>query len=108
MLNTRIFPDTIIYTDKWAAYPRAINGFNEENNNELNSEHFTVNHSQNFVAESRVNTQAIESFWSNFKEILRKFNYNHDQHEELVEYIGLESNMVLMICKILVVLYALF
>ena len=46
---------TIIYTDEWAAYPRAINRFNEENGSEPDSEHFTVNHSQNFIGESEVN-----------------------------------------------------
>ena len=61
MLNTYIILDTIIYTDEWATCPRAINKFNEENNNELDSEHFTVNHSQNFIRKNGVNTQSIES-----------------------------------------------
>ena len=67
VLDRWIIPGTIIYTDEWAAYPRAINRFNEENGSELDSEHFTVNHSQNFVGEGGVNTQAIESFWGTFK-----------------------------------------
>ena len=67
MLNWWILPGTVIYTDEWAVYPRAINIFNEENSTEPDSEYFIVNYSQNFVVESGVNTQAIKIFWSNSK-----------------------------------------
>ncbi|RWS22160.1 hypothetical protein B4U80_11300 [Leptotrombidium deliense] len=56
-------PGTIITTDKWRGY-LGIDA--------LGYEHFTVNHSENFVdPETGANTQAIESQWKQVKKVFR-------------------------------------
>ena len=59
-LRTWCLPGTIFHTDMWRAYPRAIHNLED-------SQHFTVNHSEEFVAPDGTHTQGIENLWGGFK-----------------------------------------
>ncbi|KAH7689675.1 Transposase, partial [Aphelenchoides avenae] len=70
-----VHEDSIIVSDQWAAYRRLCTvGF----------EHFTVNHSKNFVApeDCTVHTQRIECHWGVAKQHLRE---RHAKHPEFIE-----------------------
>ena len=64
----------IINSDCWAAYNRL---------DQIGFEHYTVNHSQNFVNPlTEEHTQRIESLWSSAKNFLRSHHYNDHFHLE--------------------------
>ena len=71
-------PGCIINSDCWVAYNNLDNyGF----------EHYTVNHSQNFVNPVTLeHTQRIESLWKSAKSFLR--NHHYKSHLHLEEYIA--------------------
>ena len=60
VLRMWCLPGTIFHTDSWAAYPRAIQNLDD-------SQHFTLNHSVEFVAEDGTHTQAYENLWGYLK-----------------------------------------
>ena len=68
ILTRFIRPGSMVVTDCWRAYSRAISDTN------LNIIHRTVNHSLNFVdpEDSNIHTQNIEGIWSRSKYFLRK------------------------------------
>lgn len=71
-------PGGIINSDCWGAY---------NNLDQLGFEHYTVNHSQNFVNPiTEEHTQRIESLWNSAKDFLRQHHYN--SHEHLEQYIA--------------------
>ena len=60
VISVRVREGSIIYTDLWRGYARL--------NEELGYEHFTVNHTENFVdPETGVHTNTIEGFWNGLK-----------------------------------------
>lgn len=70
IINDVCLPNTIIFSDEWAAYQRISEG---------SYIHDTVNHTLVFVdPESGVHTQNIESCWSSIK---RKFKYMKGVHK---------------------------
>jgi transposase-like protein len=84
VILNNVAPGTIIITDEWRAYRRAmreIEGY----------QHRTVNHSFNFVdpVDVDIHTQNIEGFWSLSKRFLRgKHGINQGQHfEYLLQFI---------------------
>lgn len=64
----------IINSDCWAAY---------NNLDQYGFDHYTVNHSQNFVNPiTEEHTQRIESLWNSAKNFLRNHHYNYHVHLE--------------------------
>lgn len=64
IINLRIKPDSIVYTDCWTAYNAIdVSQFH----------HFRINHSQLF-ADKQNHINGIENFWNQAKRWLRKYN----------------------------------
>ena len=64
IINLRIKPDSIVYTDCWTAYNAIdVSQFH----------HFRINHSQLF-ADRQNHINGIENFWNQAKRWLRKYN----------------------------------
>ena len=64
IINRRIKPDSIVYTDCWTAYNAIdVSQFH----------HFRINHSQLF-ADRQNHINGIENFWNQAKRWLRKYN----------------------------------
>jgi len=64
IINRRIKPDSIVYTDCWTAYNAIdVSQFH----------HFRINHSQLF-ADKQNHINGIENFWNQAKRWLRKYN----------------------------------
>ncbi|KAG0423670.1 hypothetical protein DMUE_6132, partial [Dictyocoela muelleri] len=84
VIYENVLPGSIIMTDEWKAYDRAMRDMPEYL-------HYTVNHSINFVNpyDSNIHTQTIEGFWSLAKRYLRERNgICQDQHEDfLIQFI---------------------
>ncbi len=84
VILNNVAPGTMIITDEWRAYKRAlreIDGY----------QHRAVNHTLNFVdpVDINIHTQNIEGFWSLSKRFLRsKHGINQSQHfEYLLKFI---------------------
>ena len=60
VLMMRCPPGTIFHTDSWTAYPISIQNLDD-------SQHFTLNHSVEFVAEDGTHTQGVENIWGSLK-----------------------------------------
>ncbi|KAG0435040.1 hypothetical protein DMUE_4915 [Dictyocoela muelleri] len=79
-----VLPNTIVITDQWRAYHKALE-------NMVEYEHRSVNHSINFVnpEDKSIHTQAIEGLWSLSKRFLReKPGISKEQHlEYLIQFI---------------------
>jgi hypothetical protein len=72
VFNECILPGTIIFTDDYPSYPRAVETFG--------SEHERVNHSLGVVNETGGHTNQIENIWSHMKQdYRRKEGINHDR-----------------------------
>jgi hypothetical protein len=70
VFNECILPGTIIVTDGYPSYPRAVETFC--------SEHERINHSLGFVNETGGHTNQIENIWSHMKQdYRRKGGINH-------------------------------
>ena len=64
IITHKIRPDSVVYTDCWAAYNALdVNQFH----------HFRINHSQLF-ADRNNHINGIENFWNQAKRTLRKYN----------------------------------
>ncbi|MCP4491838.1 MAG: transposase [Gammaproteobacteria bacterium] len=63
--------DKLYCLDEWAAYNR-IPLIDDGQGNRMNYQHFTVNHSENYVnpVDPNINTQLIENSWKQCKRIL--------------------------------------
>jgi len=76
IIEARVCPDSIVYTDSYSAYDVLdVSDF----------KHYRVNHSPHFIdEENRQNhINGIENFWSQAKRHLRKFNGIPKAHFEL-------------------------
>jgi transposase-like protein len=72
VFNECILQGTIIFTDGYPSYPRAVETFG--------SEHERVNHSLGVVNETGGRTNQIENIWSHMKQdYRRKGGINHDR-----------------------------
>jgi transposase-like protein len=84
VISQNILPGTLIITDQWRAYNRAILSLE-------NFSHATVNHSVHFVDPTNpaVHTQNIEGLWSRSKYFLRKKRgcSREQQSEYLIQFI---------------------
>ena len=70
IIKARIKPDSIVYTDSFAAYDALdVDGFR----------HLRINHTQRFV-DGRRHINGIENFWSQAKRHLRRYNGIPRQH----------------------------
>jgi len=70
IINRRIQPDSIVYTDCWTAYNAIdVSQFH----------HFRINHSELF-ADRQNHINGIENFWNQAKRWLRKYNGIHQTH----------------------------
>lgn len=67
VLRENIHEHSIIITDQWRAYRRAVQGIE-------NTQHRTINHSTHFVDpnDRSLHTQNIEALWSRLKNFLRQ------------------------------------
>ena len=61
IIERKVVPDSIVYSDCWKAY------------NVLDFKHFRINHSERF-ADAHNHINGIENFWNQAKRHLRKFN----------------------------------
>jgi len=76
IIEARVYPDSIVYTDSYSAYDVL---------DVSNFKHYRVNHSTHFIdEENRQNhINGIENFWNQAKHHLRKFNGIPKAHFEL-------------------------
>ena len=64
IINRKVIPDSIVYSDSWRAYNVLdISDFH----------HFRINHSELF-ADKQNHINGIETFWNQAKRQMRKFN----------------------------------
>ena len=64
IIQRKVKPDSVVYTDKWKAYNKLnVSGFT----------HYRINHSKEF-ANKRNHINGIENFWNQAKRHMRKFN----------------------------------
>ena len=69
IIGRKVAPGSVLHTDCWAAYNRARRA--------LRLQHFTINHSKNFVDPvTRVHTQNAESDWNVAKWKFKKMRGN--------------------------------
>ena len=69
IIGRKVAPGSVLHTDCWAAYNRARRA--------LRLQHFTINHSENFVDPvTRVHTQNAESGWNVAKWKFKKMRGN--------------------------------
>lgn len=84
VIQDNVLPGTIIITDEWRAYSRAMEDLTQYT-------HHTINHSLYFVdpVNPNINTQRIENFWSGSKAFLREKRgiCQEEHHEYLLQYI---------------------
>ena len=88
VLRRNVLPESIIISDEWRGY----SGLRESG-----FQHYTVNHSQNFVNPlfPNVHTQGIESFWSRLKFFFRRNKLRNRVHlkDYLAEFLFREKSV---------------
>ena len=72
VVNRRILPGSIIFSDQWAAYASVMTMLQRNR-----YQHFSVCHSRHFIDPiTSTHTQNIEALWSYLKRNLRTFGTN--------------------------------
>ena len=84
VISKYVLPGSIIYSDMWKGYANI--------ERDLGMQHFTVNHSVEFVSEEGIHTNSIEGTWCGMKVLIPKRNRTKDIDNHLWEYAWRKKN----------------